>query len=373
MNKKLHIVCFDIPYPVDYGGIIDVFYKLKALCEAGVQIHLHCFEYGRARHDELKKYCKDVFYYQRRKGLSGFSSSLPYIVNSRKNNDLLQNLLTNDDPILLEGIHCSYLLTDERFKHRRIFLRLMNVEYMYYHQLSKTTSSIRKKLYYAYESRLLYRYEKGIARKVMIAALSEQDVRVYQKEFRADKISYFPAFLPYSAISCREGVGSYCLYHGNLSVAENEKAAIWLLENVFNDVDTAFVIAGKNPSGHLKKKVAERPNTCLIATPTEEEMQDLITKSQIHILPSFNSTGVKLKLLNALFNGRHCVVNEAAVSGTALATACHVGRTPSDIKNLIARLYRQPFTKEDIQHRKLLLERTYANATNANSLIQWIW
>ena len=29
--KNINIVSFDIPYPPNYGGIIDVFYKIKAL------------------------------------------------------------------------------------------------------------------------------------------------------------------------------------------------------------------------------------------------------------------------------------------------------------------------------------------------------
>ena len=46
-NKRLHIVAFDVPFPANYGGAIDVFYKLKALHQLGIRITLHCFEYGR--------------------------------------------------------------------------------------------------------------------------------------------------------------------------------------------------------------------------------------------------------------------------------------------------------------------------------------
>ena len=31
MNIHLHIVSFNVPLPADYGGIIDVFYRLKSL------------------------------------------------------------------------------------------------------------------------------------------------------------------------------------------------------------------------------------------------------------------------------------------------------------------------------------------------------
>ncbi|MEI7802398.1 MAG: mannosyltransferase, partial [Bacteroidota bacterium] len=46
MTNQLHIISFNVPYPPDYGGVIDVYYKIKALKEAGVKIHLHCYEYG---------------------------------------------------------------------------------------------------------------------------------------------------------------------------------------------------------------------------------------------------------------------------------------------------------------------------------------
>ena len=33
ITKEIHIITFDIPYPANYGGVIDVFYKIKALKE----------------------------------------------------------------------------------------------------------------------------------------------------------------------------------------------------------------------------------------------------------------------------------------------------------------------------------------------------
>lgn len=41
LDKHLNIVAFDNPYPPTYGGVIDVYYKLKSLAETGLKIHLH--------------------------------------------------------------------------------------------------------------------------------------------------------------------------------------------------------------------------------------------------------------------------------------------------------------------------------------------
>ena len=46
-DQHLHIISFTIPYPPNYGGAIDVFFKIKALHSYGVQVHLHCFSYDR--------------------------------------------------------------------------------------------------------------------------------------------------------------------------------------------------------------------------------------------------------------------------------------------------------------------------------------
>ena len=374
MDKHLHIVCLDVPYPPDYGGVFDLFYKLPYLKELGVKIHLHCFEYGRGEQAELNKYCETVNYYERRKGHKGFSLKWPYIVSSRASEALIQNLCADDYPVLLEGIHCSYFLHEGRLAGRKVILRLHNIDYLYYRQLSRHAGSLLRKIYYWNESRLLKKYERDIAKKAdLVLAVSEKDARIYEAKFGTGSIKFLPVFLPWSHVLLKEGLGSFCLYHGNLSVSENENVAVWLLKNVFKDLGLPFVIAGKNPSNRLQKLVNEISNACLVSNPSVDEMKDLIAKAQIHVLPSFNSTGVKLKLLNALFCGRHCVVNEEMVELTGLEEACHIAANAEGFKSILIQLFHRPFTEDEIQIRRGLLSKYYDNVLNAQRLIRWIW
>ena len=69
-NQPLHIISFNVPFPANYGGVIDVFYKIKSLHQLGIQITLHCFKYGRTEAKELEKYCKTVHYYKRNTSLT---------------------------------------------------------------------------------------------------------------------------------------------------------------------------------------------------------------------------------------------------------------------------------------------------------------
>ena len=372
-NKSLHIVCHDVPYPPDYGGVYDLFYKMKSLFEKGVSIHLHCFEYGRGVQPELNKYCASVTWYKRKSFLKSLSFRLPYIVSSRADEVLLNNLLKDDFPILLEGIHCTYFLYRNELKNRKVIVRLHNVEYEYYRELAKTTKNILKKLYFTNESNLLKKYEKAIANKALFLAVNKKDKNTYIAKFNSKNIKDLPVFLPFAEVTSEAGHGAFCLYHGNLSVPENEKAVQWLLKNIFKPVAIPFVIAGKNPSEYLNKLALQNKNVCLVANPSQLEMDDLIKKAHVHILPSFNKTGIKIKLLNALFNGKFVVTNTAAVEGTDLHELCEIANSAEQNIKILSRLFQESFAEKNIAERKKILYSIYNNDANVHQLMQLIW
>ncbi len=363
-NKYLHIITHDVPYPADFGGVVDIFYKIKWLHKVGVKIHLHCFVKVRPAQVELEKYCESVKYYKR-KGISGFSLTFPYIVSSRNSKNLLQNLEKDNYAILFEGVHTTYHLSKNKFSNRQIFLRLFNVEYVYYAHLAINESHFLKKLYYDNEARLLKKYENKIANKAHVFTLSKNDTNIYEQSFHAKDIDFLPAFLPYDYVKCKMGKGTYCLYQANLSVNENEKAALWLMEQVFDALTIPLIIAGRHPTEKLKQIAKKYHHVSIVENPTDENMQLLITNAHINILPSFNNTGVKLKLLNALYNGRHCLVNLAGVDGSGLNELCNIAETAEEFKKEILFLFDNPFSETAMQRRGTALKKIYNNEANA--------
>jgi hypothetical protein len=231
-----------------------------------------------------------------------------------------------------------------------------------------------KKMYYWWESRLLKQYEEQLVEKASsFWSVTQRDAQVYRQEFHCNSVEYLPLFLPHWTIESKPGMGSFCLYHGKLSVDENEYAATWLIESIFNKLDIPLVIAGMNPSSALQKLAHQNQQVCIVANPSEKAMQDLIEKSQVHVLPSFNNTGIKIKLLNALYNGRHCLVNDPSVLGTDLEGLCHVVNTESAFRERVAQLYHQPFSEMEAAARKMSLDRLYDNEANAKQVVKWIW
>ena len=138
MDRHLHIVCLDVPWPADYGGAIDMMNRIMMFKKQGILIHLHYFSYNeRGEPDELNQFCESISVYERKTGKKGFSLNLPYIISSRINDKLVANLQKDAYPILLEGIHCTGILQFLDTKSRKIVVRMHNEESIYYKELAR--------------------------------------------------------------------------------------------------------------------------------------------------------------------------------------------------------------------------------------------
>ena len=374
MNRHLHIVSLDVPYPPDYGGAIDIFYKLKALHEAGIRVHLHYFSYNeRGTPNELNQYCESISVYARKTGPRGFSLHTPYIISSRMHAELVNRLRQDRHPVILEGLHCTGFLDELDLHERKVVVRLHNKESSYYRQQAPLTRNLLKKFYFRHESRLLEKYERALPRECSYACITETDTRIFREDHRLETAFYLPVFTGYQELKSQPGTGTFCLYHGNLSVPENEKAAAWLLTRVFSRIKVPLVIAGKEPSKRLQKLGHLYQHTCLVANPSAQEIDELVQKAHINILPAFTTSGVKIKLLHALFEGRHCVTNDKMSEGTGLEPLVHTANSSQAIAAIIMQLHHQPFGEEEIRLRKKLLGTRFSNEKNVQALIPYLW
>ncbi len=365
LAKKIHIVSFDVPWPANYGGAIDVFFKIKALFEIGYKIHLHCFVYNRQPHPHLEFYCEKVSYYDRNISKSGLFNTKPYIVVSRRDEALLQNLNADEAPILFEGLHTTYFLSQHKIAANRSFVRAHNIEHDYYRFLSQSETNVFKRYYYLSEATKLEHYETVLASASGIAAISENDFNYFESKYK-QKAFLLPAFHPYNKIISKVGFGKFALYHGNLAVSENEKAALFLVNDVFSKVNFPLVIAGHHPSLELKKTIANNAQIRLVADPSESEMNELLAEAHVHVLPSFQSTGIKLKLLAALYAGRHLLVNDKMLEGSCIPpNLVSVANDQESFIEALNLLLEKEFKAQEIAKRDEVLTNFFSNVKNA--------
>jgi hypothetical protein len=373
-DKHLHIISFDIPYPPNYGGVIDVFYKIRTLHKLGIKIHLHCFEYpGRDRAPELNSICEEVFYYPRKTGFRSALSLAPYIVTSRKSEDLMTNLLKDDYPVLFEGLHSCYYLDDPRLNQRLKIYRESNIEHRYYFNLFKVDANIRNRVYFLLASAKLLLYQKVLRHANLMLAVSQYDTEYLQRHFPGIVINHLPSFHANEQVRILPGKGDYALYHGNIEVPENEFAATYLITKVFDGIDIPLIIAGMKPREKFKKLAESYQNVTLIPNPDEDKMFNLIRNAQVNILVTFQATGLKLKLLNTLYNGRFCLVNEAMIKGTSLETLCETGNTAEELRAGLKSLFKEEFTTEEANRRAEYLKERYDNLVNGQKMISLVY
>ncbi len=369
-KQPLHIVSFNLPCPPDYGGVIDVFYKLQALVAEGVSVIFHSFTYGRNEVAALENMCEKVYCYPRHNGSRYLFSSAPYIVATRKNEQLINNLCADEAPILFEGLHCTAYLDDSRLKGRFKMVRAHNVEHDYYRFLARDEHLLWRKIYHRSEAIKLKRWEKKLHHADAILTISLPDHEYFEANY--GKSVFVPAFHPYEKVKCSAGKGNFMLFHGNLGVRENQKALEFLVQKVTAGLPYRLIVAGKNPGSRLKAMLIKHKNTELYENPSEEVMNQLLMDAQLILLHTFQATGMKLKLLASLFLGRHCIVNSLMVKNTGVEQLCTVADTPDEWNKAIMKKMDEPFDEKDGGHRTEILMEQFDNKKNAVKIIALI-
>lgn len=331
---------------------------------------MHCFEYGRRHPEELKKICKSVHYYKRNTGIHNVFKQQPYIVATRTSDVLLRNLLKDNNPILFEGLHTTYYINHPLLAKRNKIVRTHNIEHEYYSSLYEVEANQFSKQYFKIESNKLKKYESVLSEANGIAAISQNDYNYFSQKFI--NVHYIPAFHPFNTISIKEGLGDYILYHGNLSVGENIKASLFLINEVFCHLNISCILAGKNPDKELVKSASLFSNIKIVKNPAKNEMDSLISNAHINVLPTFQETGIKLKLLASLFSGRFCVVNNQMVRNTGLESYCSIKNKSQTMIKEIKRLYKLPFSKKLINERKKSMLKDFSNIDNSKKIMALI-
>jgi hypothetical protein len=367
--NEINIVSFDIPFTANYGGVIDVFYKITALHKAGFKIYLHVFQYGNRKPSlELEEYCEKVFYYKR----SGFNLSFkPFIVSSRGSKELLNNLKSNNFPILFEALHSCFFLNHPDLKSRFKIVRMHNIEHDYYKLLAKGEESLLKKLYLIIEGVLLFRFEPILNHADKILAISLKD-EIELKERFGDKVILVPPFHAQSQVSINPEMGDFAFYHGKLSVVENHVSAMFLVKEVMPHSSAKLVIAGDGAKESLKLLILQSKNVSLVEGFSPKEIDHLIQTAQVNLLPTFQPTGIKLKLVNCLFLGKHLLANRQMVEAAGLTMAVTLAETGKEMAIKLDELMQKPFEANEIEKRKEIVSKSFCNIESAKIIMNLI-
>lgn len=370
----LHIISLEIPYPPLRGNVSGIFHRIRSLKDAGVDIILHVFYKKFGLPDELAKYCRTVYLYPRKPMWKITGLQLPLYVQSRRSDQIVDLLCRDKHPILFEGLHCLFHFEDPRLADRKKFVRMHNIESRYYGHLGSREANLFRKWYYQFESsRSKSVEEKLLPMATGVFAISQADNH-YLSERKIPSV-WIPPFHPYRQVSSKPGFGEYALYHGDLSIRENEASAIFLIREVFSKLDYPLVIAGFRPGLKLKKLSEGLDFLTLIDSPPALQMQEILEKAHVLLLPFSQSNGYKMKILDSLARGRHIISNTLiGEANPELAEGLHLtGTSAQDWIERIKSLLQQSFSTQEIEKRQILFDAVYNNEISVEKMLKEIY
>ena len=340
MQKTLQIVIFDNPCPPDYGGVIDVFYKIKALKALGVRLILHVFYSERNQFTALEQWCDILYTYKRNKSFLQHFSILPYAVKSRSSEQLLTQLNNSDAPILFESLVSTSVLNSSKLKQQKL-VRAHNIEHHYSKGLFKSAQNYIQKTAFYIESLKLKRYESVLDNADVILSLSDFETE-YFKQHYTTSVKYLKIFQEHSKVISEEGNGTYALYHGDLTIADNIKSALFLID-VFSELEHPLIIAGRIIPDSITQKVSGFNHIKCEIIKDQSHLNQLIKEAHINTLYSFQKSGTKLKVFTALFKGKHCIVNKNMIDDANILSCCELAETLVAYRVTVNRLFQTDF------------------------------
>lgn len=283
---------------------------------------------------------------------------------------MVLNLKKINAPILFDGLHTTFPLIYENFKHRKKVVRAHNIEHLFYDGQSKSEKRIDKKVFFKTEAIKLKPYEDILHKVDYILTISPFEQQYFSTKFHKKSI-YIPVFHQNNAIKKLSGKGDFALYNGDLRVSDNVTSTLFLI-SIFKEIDYPLVLASSFNNDLIFNETLKYKNIEFVLIKDGNHINNLIEKAQINVLPTFQKTGIKLKLINTLFNGRFCVVTNEMVEDTGLEELCEIGKTKEEFAEKILSLIDKNFDTKFIIPREQTL-KIFDTETNAQKIIDLLY
>lgn len=329
MQNKILIVCFDTPYPSNYGGVIDIERKFEYFNSRNLKVDLICTCFDEDRKQYFEKFIKQnktiIEYYHIElikvsplKALKLFKLK-PFSVEVRSIDFSSINFLKTENykVVLVEHMKTTKSIKqlisifDQRNLQPEFWLRLHNDEAAYYKNMFKASNDL-KTLFFLSESWKYTIYESQILNSNFFKGflyISEKDKLNFHHKSKIDTIHrLLPIYQTATNPIQNSNKPLDFFYIGNLDLDDNLKALKKMNSFLVKHNLTSFkiVIAGKCSSEKredlVKNSFSFSENISFKFNVSNEELQNLYQDAKFFLNFSENESGVKTKLIEALEN-----------------------------------------------------------------------
>ncbi len=377
--KKILQVTNRLPYPLNDGGNIGIYYITKMLAQKGNEVHLLSLNTKKHYHSPkplesmAKVYTVDIDTTVTGWGvLTGFFYEIPYNIrrfeSAEFRNQLINLVKTEDfDIIQLEGVYLALYLEDIR-KHcdSKVVLRAHNVENQIWGRLAAQNSNLLKKAYYRHLSKGIEQFEAKNAPKFDgIIPVTEVDAQYFKRHAPQTPLKSVPAGIDFSVYPLPNTAPksqTLCML-GSLEWQPNVEAVYWMVEEVMplllkKKPEVSLHIAGKNPPQSLLDLKAEG----MVMHGMVDSAQEFLNTYDILIVPLFSGSGMRLKIVEAMAYGKCIITTSIGVEGIFCEPNKDIliADTVEDMVDMIVRVLEDDELKKNIQQNaRIFVEQKY--------------
>lgn len=216
------------------------------------------------------------------------------------------------------GMYNYYTMMKKLCTHARFVYVSHNVEFKNFIDIKKNKSDKSILSNYWIEKRKKYE-ETMICESDASLCISNSDIDIFKAEFpKAKKLVFAKPLIRFSKIKSKEDLkkfGKKLLIVGSMDWYPNVNGIEWFVENVFiplvkRDPEYKLYLVGRKPDDRIKKLGEKCEN--IIVTGSVDSVDPYYKECDVSIIPVFEGTGAKIKVLESLGKGIPTVCSDFA-------------------------------------------------------------
>ena len=267
--------------------------------------------------------------------------------------DLLKNI--NPDLIILENLYPAAYLKDIReLTNAQVVYRAHNVEYEIWRRTADKTKGLRK-WYLGILANRIKKFETDLINRYdFLVPITKRDARALD-EMGNTKPSfvlptgYIGEHTNYPTIVFNKQAVAHL---GALDWMPNQEGLIWFVDKVWPLLrkeipELEFHLAGRNAPKWFEKRII---GTGIIYHGEIEDAENFLQTFPIHIVPLFSGSGMRIKIVEAMANGRVVVTTTIGTEGIDTQDKINilVADTPSSFSSTIVEAISDPVYCQEI-------------------------
>ena len=335
MTLRITILCHETPFPPNHGGRVDMWRRIVAMKQRGVEMQIISWDYGALAPDRaaaISKVAMDHQYISLKRTITFRAKHMldllryPWFAGIRYPGRRLTTITQSvkdfgPDILFLDGWHGALLAFHlcNALK-LPLYYRSHNIEHEYIRSQHKHATTLRSRIV----TYLAGLHLQTLEYKIMDIATEIYDISVadmeYWKVHGYQRIQYLPPlFATDSGNTLPKSVAVYDLvFLGNLHTQNNIAGVTWLVDNVMPIVwrkrpTTTVLIAGSNPDSQLRNRLDHIHNVKLLEN--SADANEVLAQGRIALNPVPTAGGVQIKNIDMLLSGRAIITRRAGILG----------------------------------------------------------